>query len=94
MISRGPYQKIALYNNGSNFLCLLLPGAVPLSGMNFGQGLGETIEYIACTGTEKRLIDCTFRHVPNSQCTHGGVRCGKFQHNIGKIIRYLCKFLD
>lgn len=52
-------------------------GAMQFSNARFGEGNGSIIlDDVACTGTENRLIDCTFN--PNSNCGHNedaGIRC-------------------
>lgn len=58
-------------------------GAVALTRTSYGQvpDTSAAVEYVRCDGTEERLIDCTIRGAPvsSSQCTHSGVRCGRFQ---------------
>ena len=74
-----------------------LLGVVPLTATNYGQGsmASATVEFVECDGTEKRLVDCTIRDGPNSQCTHSGVQCRKY-HNpdiiiaITWVLIYLC----
>ena len=61
-------------------------GAVPLTQAAFGQGLGMIVEDVRCNGTERRLIDCSIRDVPDGQCSRNedaGVRCCEFSQHLG-----------
>ena len=54
--------------------------AVPLMRSTFGMGTGMIVEQISCCGTERQLVNCTIRDVPDGECNHNedaGVRCGK-----------------
>ena len=54
-------------------------GAVALSRASFGAGTGRIwLDDVACTGNERRLIDCTARPLGSHNCQHSedaGVRC-------------------
>ena len=56
--------------------------ALSLYGAPFGQGSGLTLEFISCTGSEQKLIDCSNVDYPEhyNYCHHSdgvGVRCCK-----------------
>ena len=54
-------------------------GAVPLIQASFGTGTGMVVERIRCSGTERRLADCTIRDA-DEECNHredAGIRCRK-----------------
>ena len=55
-------------------------GAVPLIQASFGIGTGMIVEQVRCSGTERRLADCTIRDVADGECNHredAGIRCRK-----------------
>ena len=53
-----------------------ITGAVPRLSAHFGAGTGSIVrQYVRCTGSENRLIDCP---TSSSSCTHSedaGVTC-------------------
>ena len=62
------------------FVVLIFADAIAYDRAFFGQGSAQMsifMDNVACTGTESRLIDCTFdRHT--ADCVHSedaGVRC-------------------
>ena len=54
-------------------------GAVALSQASFGAGSGQIwLDNVACTGNERRLIDCPANPLGTHNCQHSedaGVRC-------------------
>ena len=54
-------------------------GAVALSRASFGAGSGQIwLDDVACTGNERRLIDCPANALGTHNCGHSedaGVRC-------------------
>ena len=54
--------------------------AIPLIHASFGMGSGEIVENIRCYATERRLVDCVVRDIPDGECNHNedaGVRCSE-----------------
>ena len=63
--------------------------AVPLIRSTFGMGTGMIVEQIRCSGTERRLANCTIRDVTDGECDHNeyaGVRCCKC-HDGNKLLK-------
>ena len=61
-----------------NYVLIIV--AVPLMHSTFGMGTGMIVEQIRCSGTERRLANCTIRDVTDGECDHNedaGARCGK-----------------
>ena len=54
-------------------------GVQALSGASFGQGTGRIwLDNVACTGSERVLMNCTASSTGTNSCTHAqdaGVRC-------------------
>jgi hypothetical protein len=53
---------------------------VPFLRAAYGQGAGEIVEYIRCSGTETQLTDCNIRDVLDGECTHSddaSVQCSE-----------------
>lgn len=54
-------------------------GAVALSRASFGAGTGQIwLDNVACSGNERRLIDCNANPLGTHNCQHSedaGVRC-------------------
>ena len=54
-------------------------GAVALSRASFGAGTGRIwLDNVACSGNERRLIDCNANPLGSHNCQHSedaGVRC-------------------
>ena len=77
-INLGKLQVILKDNNWHCcFFSHIWTGAVAISSSIFGQGSGPIhLDDVACSGTERRLIDCLYTHIDN--CVHSkdaGVRC-------------------
>ena len=74
------YNKIILYHYYYN---IIMPfsnaGAIPYYYGHFGQGVGDIfLAHVSCSGSEQRLVDCSFTYAPTSGCYHyedAGVRC-------------------
>jgi hypothetical protein len=55
---------------------------VPLLRAAYGQGTGEIVEHIRCSGTESQLTDCNVRDVLDGECNHNddaSVQCSELQ---------------
>ena len=76
------YNKINIGHNHSVKVVIIMidvVGAVALSRASFGAGSGQIwLDNVACTGNERRLIDCTANPLGSHNCQHSedaGVRC-------------------
>ena len=58
--------------------------ATPVSHAAFGTGSGTIVESIRCTGTERLLVECSVKNIPDGECNHNedaGVICCKTHYN-------------
>lgn len=68
------------YNNYYSVILYSFVGAVARGGAAYGQGLGLDVvrQYLACGGTETRVIDCPISNNVQIMCPHSrdaGVVC-------------------
>jgi hypothetical protein len=74
-------------------MCMACADASYFYGATFGQGNGSILERTDCSGSELKLIDCTFTDYSdkNGHCNHAqdiGVRCCKLYIQLAIILLY------
>ena len=71
--------KLFLCSDSAAHPCHSLAGGTALRNAYFGQGTGPILlDELACSGTERMLINCTSDGLGVHNCVHGedaGVRC-------------------
>ena len=70
---------VSRFVQSCQLILLLIAGAIARSQAFFGQGTGAILlDQVGCTGTETRLVDCSYNPIGVHDCSHtedAGVTC-------------------